>query len=383
MKRSNVLIFVMILFVFIFTLVAPPATDVYAATAKPKAFLLGTHEIGTGGHLLISLVAETITEKSGIITRTIPNATYVGRAYMARLGRTHTTIELAAGMKFLQEGLYEYSGYDWGPQPVRYIYLPQHVGLSIAVAGNSGITAGQQLKGKRVSRIPGSSALDQVTMACLAFFGIYEDDVKNIEYPSYGATTKAHLEGRIDVGIYNATSSKTYELESVHGVRWIEMPADNKEAWKQAQKVAPIAPRKVIKGPGIKPDNPVTIATTGYPCVAAYDILDPAIAYWLTKSIVELYDDYKGKHESLKNDWKIETHWALWEADVAPLHEGSVQYFKEVGMWTDAREKIQQQRLNRQAKLKVLWDKVVIEATTKKIKAKDFPKFWMEKRADL
>ncbi len=372
-----------ILLLFFLILLAPFVDEAPAAPPKPKTFLLGTHEIGTGGHLLVSLVAETITEKSGIITRTIPNATYVGRALMARLGRTYTTVEMSTGMKFLQEGLYEYAGYDWGPQPIRYIFIPQHVGLSIAVSAKSDITSGKQLKGKRVPRIPGSSSLDQVTMACLAFFGVYENDVKNVDYPSYGATTKAHLEGRVDVDIYNVTSSPTHELESVHGVRWLEMPADDKEGWKRARKVSSISPKIVSKGPGIKPGKPLTIATCGYPCIAAYDHLDPNIAYWITKSIVELYGDYKGKHASLKDDWSIDKHWALWEADVVPLHGGSVQYFKDAGMWTDAREKMQLERLNRQTQLKKLWDKVVEEASSQKISAKDFPKYWLKKRADF
>lgn len=384
MKVHKLLVVSVALFAMAWTCLAISVSESSAAPPpKPKVFLLGTHEIGTGGHLLVSLVAETITEKSGIVTRTIPNATYVGRAMMARLARTHTTIELGGGMKFLQEGMFEYAGYDWGPQAVRYLYIPQHVGLSIGVAGNSGITSGEQLKGKRIPRIPGSSALDQVTMACLAFFGITEKDVKMIEFPSYVASTKAHLEGRIDVNIYNATSSVSHEFNSVHGLQWLDMPASNKAGWKRASDIYPVAPRKITKAPGIKPDKPVTIATCGYPAIAAYEHLDPNIAYWITKTVVEYYNDYKGKHESLAEDWTIDMHWALWEADVVPLHEGSVRYFKDAGMWNAEREKMQQQRLKHQAGLKVLWDKAVEEATAKKVTAKDFPQYWMKRRSGL
>lgn len=341
----------------------------------------GTHEIGTTGHLLVSLVAETVIEKMGITVRTVPSGTYVGRAWSARLGDTHTTIEMSPGAKFLQEGMFEYAGYDWGPQKIRYIFLPQHVGHALAVNADSDILSGEQLKGKKIARIPGSSAFDQTTMAMLAFFDVWEKDVENINFPSPGAGWKGQMEGRVDSLFWNVVAPTSYELAAAQGIRWLEMDPNDTEGWARAHKVLPIGPRKATVAAGVPEGVRINVSTSAYPVTAAYDHLDPDIAYWITKAIVELYPDYKAKHTSLAEDWTIDAHWALWEADVVPLHEGAVRYFKDAGMWNDAREKMQQERLKHQDDLAKLWDKIKTEALDLKIKEKDFPKYWLEQKA--
>ena len=338
--------------------------------------------MGTVGHLLVSLVAETVIEKFGITVRCVPNATYVGRAYMARLADTHTTIEMALGMRFLQEGLFEYAGYDWGPQQVQYLFLPEQVGVCFAVNADSDITSGEQLKGKKIGRLPGSPSLDQFLLAYLAFFGLTGDDVENVEFPSIGAAWNAQIEGKIDTCHWNAVAPKSYELEAARGIRYLEMSPDNKEGWARTQAIAPLVPKLVYSGAGIKPGQaPLNVSCGAYPCFAAWEHLDPDIAYWITKAIVELYPDYKVKHDILKNDWTMEKHWSLWGIDVAPLHRGAVRYYKEAGMWNDERQKMQDERLARQAELKKLWDKVKAEGIDKGLKAKEFPAFWLEQKA--
>lgn len=54
---------------------------------------------------------------------------------------------------------------------------------------------------------------------------------------------------------------------------------------------------------------------------------------------------------------------------------------KEIGKWTPEREAKNNQYLKRQTDLRKLFDQVKAEATEKKMTPKDFPKFWLEKRA--
>jgi TRAP transporter TAXI family solute receptor len=347
---------------------------------KPDSYITGAHELGTTGHLLVSLFAETMIEKLGIPARVIPISTYLGRAYMSRLGQTHTTIDTSAGTLFLQEGLFEYSGYDWGPQPVRYLHLAQHVGWGLAVNADSDIYTAEDLKGKTFG-YHGSAAVNMTTKAMMAFFNLTEADVKIVHNPSSPGVWRSQIEGKIDTSFWNVVAALSYELEATRGIRWIPMPADDKEGWARARKVIPCGPRTVYNGAGITPDNPAECGTFAYPCLVAYDILDPDIAYWITKASIELYDDYAKKHDSMRDDWTVEAHWALWESTNTPLHEGAIRYFKEAGMWNDEREKMQQANLKHQADLKALWDKTVDEAVTQKISARDFPAFWMQARA--
>jgi len=300
---------------------------------------------------------------------------------MARLGDTMTSIEMCPGMKFLQEGLFEYATYDWGPQPVRYLILPQHNGHCLAVRGDSDFYEGEELKGARIARIPGSSAFDQTTVAMLAFFGLSEDDYVNVEFPSPVAGWNAQMEGKVDSLFWNTVAPKSYEMDSKCGLRWLPMPAADKEGWARAQAILPIGPKSITVGVGMDEQHPLEGSTSAYPCIVAWDHLDSDIAYWITKAVWETRDDYQKKHEVLAIDWTEKAHWTLWEMDVCPLHEGSVQYFKDIGQWSDAREKMQQDRLAHQADLKKLFDKVKAEGLALGLKSGEFPAFWLEKRA--
>jgi len=67
-----------------------------------------------------------------------------------------------------------------------------------------------------------------------------------------------------------------------------------------------------------------------------------------------------------------------------PYHDGSVKYFKEIGVWTPELEEFQQEQLDLQAKRKVAWQEAIKAAAEKKLKFED-PKwynaidgFWVE-----
>jgi hypothetical protein len=83
----------------------------------------------------------------------------------------------------------------------------------------------------------------------------------------------------------------------------------------------------------------------------------------------------------MKLDWTIDKCLSLFTYDVVPMHAGSIQYFKEIGRWTDEHEKLNQERIAHQAKLKKLWQETVAEAKQKGVSGKALSELWMEKRA--
>ena len=64
-----------------------------------------------------------------------------------------------------------------------------------------------------------------------------------------------------------------------------------------------------------------------------------------------------------------------------PYHEGAVRYYKEIGKWTAEHQKNNDLLIKRQQVLKEAWDKAIAQGAAEKVKAKDFPKFWMGIRA--
>lgn len=355
-----------------------------SAPKPPEIILFGTHTVGTGGHRLVSMVAETIIEKSGIKVRSVPAGADVARTLMIRNGEAYTAALNSLSGWLIQEGLFEYSAEDWGPQPIRYAWLPQHVGAGLAVKGDSDIYKVEDLKGKRIPTFPGSPSPNLMNEAFLAFGGLTWKDVTPVVLSGPRAGYDAVIKGRADASFFNVAGGKAHELASMPGgIRYIDIPPSNKEGWKRLRAVAPvISPRQSTVGAALSEDKPAWTEGQGYPNFICYANLDDDIAYWITRYLHEFHPDYASKHKSLKNDWTIDKTLELFKFDVVPMHNGSIKYFKEIGRWTDEHEKLNQERIAHQAKLKTLWAETLAQAHKKGIKDKELTKLWMKKRAD-
>ena len=141
----------------------------------------------------------------------------------------------------IQEGLFDYANLEWGPQPVREIFCPEHLGMGLAVRGDSDIKTGYDLKGRTVAIYPGSPTPTLINESFLAFFDLTWDDVKPQKQSSGPEAFRSVRDGHLDTAHFNSASSIAIEMESMPcGIRWLDMPADNKEGWKRVQKVVPV-----------------------------------------------------------------------------------------------------------------------------------------------
>ncbi len=359
-------------------------TPVFSAPPKPSTIILGTHDIGTGGYRLLGLVTESLISKyPDIKWRSIPSGVDLARTMMPRTGDTVTTIHTGGSVWLIQEGLSSYASIEWGPQPIREVYLPEHVGQGFMVKGNSSIKSGKDLKGKTVATYPGSPYPTLINESILAFFGLTWADVKPVKMSSPPEGYRAIRDGHIDTAFMNAASSVAVEMASMPGgVRWINMPASDKAGWDRVRKIVPVhAPKKKTSGPGASPENPIEIMTVAYPEIVAYDKSDKASVYWITRALIETRASWEVKHASLKADWTMEKHWSLWEGGITPLHDGAIEYYKEIGQWNDKREKLNQDRIKHQKELRAYWDEMVELAQKEGVKTKAFQEFWLKKYA--
>jgi TRAP transporter TAXI family solute receptor len=319
-------------------------------------------------------------KKMGVTLRYIPAGTGIARLLNTRVKNTDFSA-IGPDAFYAAEGLYDFSDLQWGPQPLRMVWQAAKLsGYGISVQADSGIKTLADLKGKRVPHVVASPSPNIFVQGALAFAGLTMDDVKVVEVHSFTAMYDALLAGTIDMCPNDSFTSAAAKLEaSPHGIRWLPMPAEDKAGWARFLKYEPFnKPALGIRGAGLSKEKPVPLVNRAFPWFVAYPDLDDGIAYWISKAFAESYDDYKDAHSAMPG-YKMETMLAL--PGVFPWHNGSVKYFKERGVWTDRLEKDQQALLARQKKLADTWSKVTDQATTQKIKAKAFPKFWFEKRA--
>lgn len=350
------------------------------ASALPKMMTWTAYDVGSSGYVMVGFIAESLWEKHKIRVRIIPAGTDVPRVYPIRLKDAEVAFH-GAGSYDMQEGVGDYSTMEWGPQPVRALYMAQHAGLALGVRADSPIKTLADLKGKRIAYFP-SRILTVINEAHLVFTGLTWNDVQRVDVPSYTAAMRMVMEGRIDASHVNPTASLAYEFEAMpQGLRYVPVPRDDKEGWARVKKFAPIySPMTVTVGAAVSKDKPLETFTYAYPIGLAYDFLPADKAYIITKLLHETFPLYAKKHESLAAYWQPETNLELLGGYPLPVHEGAVRYYKEIGKWTPEREAKNQKFLKRQAELKKLFDQVTAEALEKKIPSKDFAKFWLEKR---
>jgi TRAP transporter TAXI family solute receptor len=339
------------------------------------------YDVGSSGYMQVGFIGEALWEKYKIKVRIIPAGTDLPRVYPIRLKDAEVAFH-GIGSYYMQEGLYDYSTLDWGPQPVRAVWFAQHPGLVLGVRGDSGIQKASDLRGKRVAHFP-TYSLTLISEVTMAFGGLTWADVKKVDVPAYVAAIRMVMEGKVDATHVNPTASIAYEFEAMpFGLHYIPLPRADKAGWARVKKIAPMySPMNVTIGAGLSKEKPLEGTTYAYPIGLVYDFLPLDKAYMVTKLLNEAFPLYSTKQKSLAAYWPLEHCLELFEGYPLPFHEGSVRYLKEIGKWTPEYEKLNQERLQHQVELKKLWDTVKAEALEKKMKADDFPKFWVEKRA--
>lgn len=279
------------------------------------------------------------------------------------------------------EGLYEFAGYEWGPQDLR-VLLQHPATISLVATAKSGIQTPADFKGKRVAWVIGSPTIYVKAEALLNFAGLSWDEVQKVEMPSYAASLKALVEDKVDAAIAIPTASTMYELEaSPQGINWPEFPAADTEGWKRIQKVAPwLSPGKEDRGAGLKEGEPRELPRYSYPQLVTYAKQPAGEVYALVKAIDETFSMYKDA-DPVMVDWAIEK--AGKPPAGAPFHEGAIKYLKEKGIWTAEDDQWNNEFLARLEKVQAAWEIAIDEATKQGVAEKDFPNFWLEKKKEL
>ena len=103
---------------------------------------------------------------------------------------------------------------------------------------DAGVKEIKDLKGKRVGFVVGSPALNQNSLAVLAFAGLTQSDVKIVEFASYGAMWKGLINNDTDAAFGTTITGPAKEAEtSPRGLVWPPLPAEDKAGWERMQKI--------------------------------------------------------------------------------------------------------------------------------------------------
>ena len=346
----------------------------------PETMIWTAYGIGAAGYVEASAVAEAFGKKYGTRIRLQPSGSSIGRIKPVMDGRASHGW-LANELYFAMDALFEYAAPDTGPQNLRTL-IGRANSLSIGAAADSGIKTVADLKGRKFAVAKSNTSIYAKTTPILAFAGLTWDDLDLVEYPSYGATVKALIEGKADAGGFAPSSASLRELEATRGINWMALPPENKDGWDRMKKVVPfVEPFQETVGAGLSDANPVWMLGYRYPMVTVRAETSADETYALTKAIAETFDMYKDVN-------KVANRWAVEKAGTPPmdaaLHEGAIRYYKEIGQWKPEHQAWQDGMLKRHAEMKKAWDKLIAKtpgASSKSIE--EMQAIWYPVRAEV
>jgi TRAP transporter TAXI family solute receptor len=334
---------------------AAVATSSAVAQVKlPPTITMTAYDTGTSGFNIAVAIGKMMKEKYGSDVRVLPAGNDVARLQPLRVGRAAISA-MGAGVYFSQEGVFEFATKEWGPQPVQITLSSVDCnGLSLAVAGDAGVKALSDLKGKRIGFVVGSPALNQNALAMLAFANLTAKDVKIVEFASNNAMWKGAVNNDVDALFGSTIAGPAKELEtSPRGIMWPPLPHSDKAGWERVRKVGPFFTEHnaTCGAGGITKDKPIAMGAYPYPIFTVYANQSENDVYTLTKALIEGYDGYKDNAPgagglSVKTQTK---NWAV------PVHKGAVKALKEAGVWSDDQEKYNNALFKRQELLQATW----------------------------
>ncbi|MDO9560337.1 MAG: TAXI family TRAP transporter solute-binding subunit [Bradyrhizobium sp.] len=360
-----------------FTSVSLLTLPAHAQDVKlPPTMAFTAYDTGTSGFNIAVGVGKMLKDKYGTDVRVLPAGNDVARLAPLRAGRSMLAW-MGTGVYFAQEGVFEFGVKEWGPQPLQMTLSTIDCnGLSVGVAKDAGVKEWKDFRGKRLGHVVGSPALNQNALAIIAYAGLTKNDVKIVEFASYGAMWKGIINNDADGGFASTVTGPARELEnSPRGLVWPELPVADKEGWARVQKIgAFFQPHVTTCGAAIS--KPLNLATYPYPIATTYATQPADQVYALTKAMIAGYDSYKDSAPGSSGlDVKRQTkQWVI------PFHPGAVKALKEAGNWTDADEKFNNDLIKRQGILAAAW--AAYGKANPPSDDKEFLAGWMKARAD-
>jgi TRAP transporter TAXI family solute receptor len=333
--------------------------------------------VGSTGYVQTATIADGLMKKYGVKIRVIPSGTSIGR-FIPLLTGSATYANLGDESAFYIEGLYECNAMGLGPQPLRQVLAVPFVTV-MAVTKESGITTPETLKGKRVAWVVGASTLNVKAVATLAFANLTFADVTKVDFPSYAASLRGLIEGKVDAAIAGHDAPLLYELEtSPRGCSHVIYPHADKKGWARMLAITPwLGPTLWDDGPGFKKGKPDEVWSYRYPNMVTFEKTSAKETYALVKAIAEAYPLYKDAHKTMP-------YWRPEKAGIppgnCPFHEGAIGYFREIGIWKPEHDAWNNKLIEHMKEVKKEWEPLVAEAAEKGIKETDFSKLWLERR---
>ncbi|MEM7405047.1 MAG: TAXI family TRAP transporter solute-binding subunit [Pseudomonadota bacterium] len=346
----------------------------------PKQISWTAYGTTSSGYAQSVGLGQMLQKSYGTGLRIIPGKNDVSRMVPLRSGQTPLC---ACGIAsyMAAEGTHFFGTKKWGPMELyNFFNNIGDNGYSLVVAGDAGVKSAADLKGKRVTWVRGSPALNLNAGAHLAQGGLTWADVKKVVVPGWKQSAEAVINGQADA-TFGSTVSGAYNklAASPRGLFWTSFPHSDKDAWARAQAVAPWwSPAMVSVGIDLEKNGQGKVPYEGnsqpYPIFVSTPAASDDLAYGLTKAVMDNYEAIKDAGPSMSG-YQLSRQNFSW---VFPYHPGAIKFYKEKGVWTAEHDAHNESLKQRQALLAKTWK--AYKAANEGASDDDFSKGWMKAR---
>ncbi|HOE17884.1 MAG TPA: TAXI family TRAP transporter solute-binding subunit [Syntrophorhabdaceae bacterium] len=347
----------------------------------PSTFTISTTGTATATYAQTVSWASFLEEQTKMKVRVIPADNYVERARAHKAGQSILSANTPTEVFTQVEASAMHATREGGPYDVQIVWANVRVPFGFIVAKDSDIKTIYDLKKRKpkIALFTPSTASVLHVKALLAMIQLDEKDVTFVPVTTWGNSTKSVPEGKADVAFTSPTSAVTQEAEaSAKGIRWLELPKDDKEGLERYAKVM----RGIsfaTNNRGVKSAHGVHMAAN----VNQYYVRgneDPELIYQLAKWFDENFEKYKDRHPDnvyMSLDIQRENFTLVRQNNYLPVHDGMVRYLKEKGKWTTADTAWNDKNKELVARYVKAYHAAIAAADAKKIKVFPDNKEWV------
>ena len=224
--------------------------------------------------------------------------------------------------------------------PIRAIFWGHPGPRKIIVRVDSGIESPKDFEGKTIlGRRTTGIDVEILFKALLEAYGVDKSKVRLATYGKRKDVMNA-LRNKTAQGCILPSvepSPSFLELQEVVGLRWISL---DKDKWDFILKKMGPAWSMYRMPPNVYKNQTkeVWAPTIQMGLCTMKDFSEEAV-YRILKAVLGRYDDFKLIHRIAEKYWVSENTLNYFPI---PYHDGSIKYFKELGLWTDAHQKKQE-----------------------------------------
>jgi TRAP transporter TAXI family solute receptor len=307
------------------------------AQAEKPIVKMATSPVGSAGYAIATAMAKVVGDKSPY---KVELAGLTGSGAIADL---LTRGEIAFGFMTSIDQVMAYNGqppYKTSYRELRLMTLGSPWRTSIVVRKDSPYKKIADLKGRRVSgAYTAHPVCAQIFLAVLANAGMTPRDVTIVPVPHAAQGVQALIEGRVDAaGCSIPQMGLMKEADAKFGVRYLPIDV-SPAALERTQKIVAVLQPEDVKGGSLTGIVGNTEMLTYAGAVAASTKTSDKAVFDFLKAMWDNGDDLRKLHNVFKE-------WGHKEmpgsgAHAVPFHNGAVQFYKSVGVWTPTHERKQ------------------------------------------